>query len=159
MAPPLKNRRSESTQTFDRIQKCLIDHRAKKIMFDYDDEGRITAFTFALEINNQSYGYQLPARVENVEQIRYGDRRNAWKPISQAQKDQAYRTAWANIRDWLEAQMALIDTAQVKIEEVFLPYMLEPGTGRTYYEALADQEFKLNLPPPKPKGDDGVIYL
>src|SRR6266478_5746936 len=37
--------------------------------------------------------------------------------------EQAYRVAWRNILDWVQAQMALLEIGMAKIEEVFLPYM------------------------------------
>ena len=40
---------------------------------------------------------------------------------------QAVRVAWRIIKDWVEAQMALVDTSMVKTEEVFLPYMMVKG--------------------------------
>ena len=38
--------------------------------------------------------------------------------------------------------MALIDTEQVKIEEVFLPYAVN-NLGKTYFELIEDQGFQL----------------
>ena len=55
---------------------------------------------------------------------------------------QARRTAWRNIKDWLDAQMALIETEQVKLEEIFLPYMTD-GSGKTLYEYMKEGDFKL----------------
>lgn len=133
----LKNARSTSTHSFDAIQKTLASHKAKEIMFRYDGNGHITAIEFSLEINGTLYLFRLPARVQNVERILYGDRF-----LSDAQKEQAYRTAWANIRDWIAAQCAMIDTEQVKPEEVFLPYMLN-AQGQTLFEAMIDRQFLL----------------
>jgi len=56
--------------------------------------------------------------------------------------DQARRTAWANIRDWLDAQMALIETEQVKLEEIFLPYMTD-RSGKTLFEYMQENDFKM----------------
>lgn len=143
---PLKNSTSNSPQTFDKIQKVLTTHGADKIMFDYakDRSGRLEAISFSLEIDGQLRGFKLPAKVENVVAILYGgkDRWGNKKTPTQAQRDQAYRTAWANIRDWIDAQMALIDTEQAKLEEVFLPYMLA-SDGRTLYEHMESKHFAL----------------
>lgn len=57
---------------------------------------------------------------------------------------EAYRVAWRNILDWLEAQVALLDIGMVKIEEIFLPYVLTPS-GTTVYEELEGRHF--HLPP------------
>ena len=41
-----------------------------------------------------------------------------------ARREQAYRTAWRIIKDWVDAQMALLETEMVDFEEVFMPYIL-----------------------------------
>jgi hypothetical protein len=41
--------------------------------------------------------------------------------------------AWRQILRWVQAQMALVETKMVKVEEVFLPYIQGPG-GQTVYE-------------------------
>jgi hypothetical protein len=46
---------------------------------------------------------------------------------------QAERTAWRNIRDWVMAQVAIIEAGMVLIEEVFFPYMTD-SAGRTLYQ-------------------------
>lgn len=144
----LKNYKSNTPNTFDRIQKCLVAHGAKKLLFEYDNQGRIIALSFALDLAGQEHGFTLPARVENVERIFSNQKIDKWgykKDLTVADKDQAYRTAWANIRDWVEAQMALIETEQVKFEEVFLPYM-QDGTGKTLFERMQDDKFLLEGP-------------
>ena len=129
----LKNQFSDSSRTFERIQKCLIEHRAKHIAYEYNDDGRIIGLAFGLEINGQVAKVKLPARIENVERIL-----NAY---SASQKEQAYRTAWANIRDWIEAQLALVDTEMVKMEEVLLPYVVIGN--ETVFEKLDRNQFQL----------------
>lgn len=132
----LKNARSTSTHSFDVIQKTLAEHKARHITFEYDGKGRVTSVEFSIEINGVTYPFRLPARVENVERIMYG------KYPSIAQKEQAYRTAWANIRDWITAQCAMIDTGMVKPEEVFLPYMISEQ-GKTLFEEITEHRFLL----------------
>jgi hypothetical protein len=122
---------------FQTIQKILVTHKAKQLMFEYSDDGRVYALTFSLEINKKLHAFKLPARVKSVEHILYGTR-----PPTPTQKEQAYRTAWANIRDWISAQMALIETGMVKFEEVFLPYMVD-RSGKTYFETLEQKQFEL----------------
>jgi hypothetical protein len=142
----LKNYTSASGNTFAVIQKCLVDHKAKQIIFEYDSQGRATGLLFSLEIEGKTLGFRLPARLEKVEGIFYQSKktRYSWEkpaPLSQKEKDQAYRTAWANIRDWITAQMALIDTEMVKLEEVFLPYLL--SQGKTFFEVIQERGYLL----------------
>src|SRR5580704_15033519 len=113
----LKKYTSKSTNTFDRIQKCLAAHGAQKLMFDYGQSLEIVALSFAMEVEGRLIGFNLPARIEQVEIILKQHHRRT-KP--QLLHEQAYRTGWANIRDWVEAQMALIDTKMATLPEVFL---------------------------------------
>lgn len=132
--------------TFDKIQKILIDHNAKSINYEYKN-GKISGLIFVLEINGKDFGFRLPARVESVEALFYKHKkpRYSWQkadPLTKEEKEQAYRTAWANIRDWIDAQMALIDTEMVKVEEVFLPYLVN-RTGKTLFESMENNQFLL----------------
>ena len=38
--------------------------------------------------------------------------------------------------------MSLLETEMVKMEEIFLPYVITPG-GRTVYEVMAEKHFLL----------------
>ena len=135
---PLKNYRSRlTTDPFAVIQKTLAQHKAKQIIQEFGHDGRVRAISFSLEISGKLHAFRLPARVESVQRILYGD-----KNLTETQLEQAYTTAWANIRDWITAQMALLDTGMVKPEEVFLPYMLVKN-GITLFEDMKEHGFLL----------------
>jgi hypothetical protein len=50
---------------FQAIQKILVTHKAKQLMFEYSDDGRVYALTFSLEINKKLHAFKLPARVSS----------------------------------------------------------------------------------------------
>ena len=108
------------------IQGALASHGARKIMIDYDDAGQPSGVTFGVETPVGPRCFLLPANVEGVKAV--FDRQKV-----KAQKGQAERTAWRNVRDWIMAQMAIIEAGQVDMEEVFLPYLTD-GRGRTLYQ-------------------------
>jgi len=135
----LKNYTSKSKNAFDVIQKCLASHGAQKLMFDYNGQGEVIALSFAIELDGRLIGFKLPARIDQVEAVLKQERR--WRN-TQELKDQAYRTAWANIRDWITAQMALVDTRMAKMQEIFLPYMAGKN-GKTLYESMEENRFLL----------------
>lgn len=142
MTQPIKNAGATMAipKIFDIIKKTLVSHKARHITESYDEQGRISAIEFVLLINERELPFRLPARVEAVQKILYPNARPAW--LSKTQKEQAYRVAWANIRDWIGAQCALIDTNQVKAEEVFLPYLIGMS-GATLYEEMERGQFLL----------------
>lgn len=108
------------------IQGALASHGARKIMVDYDTEGRPTGVMFGIETPDGPRGFALPANVDGVMAV------FAQQKIK-ADRAQAERTAWKNVHDWVLAQMALIEAGQVQIDEVFLPYLTD-GRGRTLYQ-------------------------
>ena len=131
----LKNRTSKGSNTFNKIQKLLAQNGANKVMFDYNRNGTVDAITFALDVDGKTMGFRLPAMVGNVAQILYGDLIEKFPDRKEKYLEQSYKTAWANIRDWIDAQLALVATRQVKIQHVFLPYMIMKG-GKTLAEVI-----------------------
>lgn len=49
--------------------------------------------------------------------------------------NQAIRTAWRVIRDWVEAQLALVEINMVTVPQVFLPYAIMRD-GKTLSEHI-----------------------
>lgn len=145
MTQPIKNARAEMAlpKIFDIITKTLVAHKARSINYAYDANARVEALEFTIHINKREVPFRLPARVANVEKILYPNQQP--NRLTKSQKEQAYRVAWANIRDWITAQCALIDTGMVKSEEVFLPYLIG-NRGTTLYEELERSQFLLPAP-------------
>ncbi len=148
-APRLKNYASEASleSIFAAIRTTLATHKAKRIMFDYDEAGRATAIEFVVELGRTPYTFRLPARFEAAKPLVKKAREDAgaWRISEEKLDEQAYRAVWATIRDWVSAQMALIDIGASRMEEVFMPYLIvEPGV--TMFERFAEQR---QLPAPK----------
>jgi len=60
--------------------------------------------------------------------------------------EQAERVAWRIMKDWLEAQLAIIATEMVTLDQVFLPYM-QGDDGRTVYELYLDHQLAIGAAP------------
>lgn len=144
MAKALKNARSTSRGVFDKIQQVLAENGAKKVMMDYAPDGTLEAIAFAVEINGKLAGFRLPANVDKVFNVMYPqateERNERYLP---AWRKQSYQTAWANIRDWVDAQMALVRTDQADIGQVFLPYMVMKNDRTLYEHVISDPKFLL----------------
>lgn len=110
------------------IQGALAKNGASKIMIDYS-AGKPVAVTFSMNTHQGMRGFSLPAAVD-------GTLRVFAKQKIKTDREQAERTAWRNIRDWVLAQTALVESCDVPIEQVFLPYLTD-NNGQTLYEAYA----------------------
>jgi hypothetical protein len=123
-------------RTVAEIEELLVAIGAEAILKDYYGDGRIAALSFKY----QKRGYRLPANSVKVAELlkSYPGFKRA---MQQHREEQAERIAWRNIRDWFEAQVALIQTSQVEVAQIMLPYMWD---GReTLYEKLKDRQFML----------------
>jgi len=72
--------------------------------------------------------YRLPVDTAAVEKVLRADR---GVPPKLKSGEQAERVAWRILKDWIEAQLALIATRMVSLDQVMLPYMLM-GEGTVY---------------------------
>lgn len=138
--PRIKNYTTQlsDAQIFEAIGKTLSSHKARRVTFDYDDAGRAVAIEFIVEVGKESCAFRLPARFQKAEPLVAQARKAARLAASgPALSDALYRVVWAVIRDWLDAQMALIDIGPSSIEEVFLPYLVEGN--KTLFERFAEQ--------------------
>lgn len=125
----------KTEKTINEIQQILSKHKAKAILIEYGDIGNVKAISFKIDTSQGMIGIRLPARQENVLKIlrRQKQKNNAIK----ATNEQAEKTAWRNIKDWIDVQMALIETEMVTVDEVFFPYILN-NEGQTLYEAFRE---------------------
>lgn len=129
------------------IEQKLAVNGARQILKTYDVEGRVTAICFMMEISGLQVQFKVPARVEACQRVLEDNLSSKCKPETRRKVPaQAERTAWKILSDWVEAQMAMIELAQVDMMEVFLPYIL-PGAGeKTLYELSKENNFKKLLP-------------
>ena len=129
-------------KTVAQIQEELTNHGAKSILSNYDSEGRIESLSFIIETPQGMLGFKLPCDVESVYRILKEQCRDKKIAKKFADKHQALRVAWRIILYWVKAQMALLETEMVKIEQIFLPYMIV-GKDETLYERMKGSHFQL----------------
>jgi hypothetical protein len=121
----------ESEKTIGEIQKCLVKHGAHKIVTDYSN-GFPSAVTFCLSINGNMAAFQLPANYSGVLKAMKNDKKI---PRNKCNEEQAQRVAWRIVKDWVEAQMAIVEAQLADVAEVFLPYAITKN-GNTLYKEI-----------------------
>src|SRR5215218_1457006 len=95
---------------------------ASTVATTYQD-GRPAGVSFVLDTAGGRFGYTLPVKVDGVGKAL---RRNA--PPRYRTPQQAERVAWRIAKDWLEAQLALVEAGMAELPEVMLPYQVT-GSG------------------------------
>ena len=128
-------------RTSNEIEEILVKHKAKSIMKNYEGES-ITGLSFLIDTGVQQIPIRLPVKVDEcLKVLKKEKRENPRKQIKDT-REQAERVAWRILKDWIEAQMALLDIEMVRLEEIFLPY-IQTNNGQTVYERLEERQFLL----------------
>ncbi len=134
-------------KTVSEIQSKLAKSGAHQILHEYDGFGNVSALSFRINTKFGNMAFRLPANISAVEAVL----RKQFRRGKYATTEQATRVGWRILKDWVEAQLALIETGMVTIEQVFLPYA-QNESGQTIYEALVEKKFSgLALPAPSEK--------
>jgi choline kinase len=107
-------------------------------MYDYDDNGNIKAVSFVGNTPDGERGFKLPSNVDAIYEV-LKQQRKAGEIRTNPDYSQAERTGWRIIKDWVDAQMAILEAEMVQFEEVFFPYMLN-AKGETLFNAYKQKQ-------------------
>ena len=128
-------------QSVARIEKCLVAIGASNISKTYDN-GDLIGIVFQIQDDAYPCVFKLPANVKAVEEQFMAQVKRPRKGTLAMVKQQAERTAWKLLLDWVEVQMSLVQISRRKVIEVFLPYVYNFNTDQTFYERLEAGGFK-----------------
>lgn len=143
MAAPVKYSTSISaSKTVGEMQTMLAEAGAQRIAVDYEN-GCPSGLTFALDTPHGVRIFALPVRIDAMHQLLIQkEKRRELKTGAVAirsSREQAERVAWRIMKDWLGAQLALIESTMVDMTEVMLPY-LRVDEHRTLAAAYEEHE-------------------
>ena len=138
-------------KSISEIHGMLVSHGASHILTDYKD-GKPTGIAFIIATPYGEKPFRLPANIDRVGAVLMKETQSLtyrrWDTQYQEQRKakltaQAARVAWRILKDWVRAQMAILDTEMVSIDQVFLPYMEVGNQGKTLYEVMVDRHLQL----------------
>lgn len=117
----------DAWKTVNEIQKILSQNNVTHSSIK--NEGSFpVALSFTINLNGHPLNFLLPCNHEGVLRCFKKDKK---VPNGSRNSEQALRTAWRIVKDWVEAQMAIIQSEQATIEQVFLPYLIINSSGET----------------------------
>jgi hypothetical protein len=126
----------------------LIEHQlsragAQTISKWYDENKDLSGISFQIVAAGQiPMIFRLPAKWKECEKLFIREIRRPTPESTKRAKEQAQRTAFKILYDWVMIQVSLIELQQAEVIEVFLPYAYDPGTDKTFFEKLQSTGFK-----------------
>ena len=137
---PIKNYTTKiaADRTVAELSQLLARKGASGIMTSFGEDAKPVALKWRIKSKHGPLSFSMPVRIDAVYEVMTQQRVMATD--AKSRREQAYRTAWRIIKDWVEAQLALLETEMVDFEEVFMPYIL---SGReTLYQAMSEGRVK-----------------
>lgn len=120
-------------QTINDLQRILAKAKANAVMTEFSSDGMPSGLSFRVLVGENDIHFKLPVDFAGVTR--------ALKRDDEYRDDaHARRVAWRIAKDWVEAQMALIDAQMAELAQVFLPYA-QTATGQTFYSQLKQKGF------------------
>lgn len=147
----LKNYTSSQSvaRSISYIEAKLVQHGATQILKRYGPDSRVDSICFSINIDGNDMPFKLPAKVQECEKVLLANLSARARPETRKKvPQQAERTAWKILQDWVEAQMAMIELSQTEIMEVFLSYLFDGQKGQTFFEQIKSKGFQKLLPKP-----------
>lgn len=129
-------------KTMAEVEALLMVHGASDIYKKVDDQGHVTALLFRLRTPDCNLPIKLPIDVDATLKVLKKQYLNQEIERRFTTEDHARKIAWRIIKDWLKAQVWLVETQMAKMEEILLPYLVV-DKERTLYEAMRDKHFLL----------------
>lgn len=130
--------------TVARIESRLAAAGASGIMKLYGPKGRIISLSFQIKLGDQAWNIRVPANAQACFESMWKEYTLNHRFPREASKgkilEQAERTAWKLVHDWIDVQISLIVMKQAEFLEVFMPYVWDGK--QTYFEQIKHGGFK-----------------
>lgn len=146
----LKNYTSNApvSQTIYRIEQVLIKCGVSGINKEYLAGGKVSAITFSIELeHNRPMDVRIPVNEQKALEVLWNNYKKTSPNGTKSKTDfveQAKRTAWKIVQEWVEIQMSMVQMEQAEFREVFLPYFWDGK--KTFFAAVKDSGFRALLP-------------
>lgn len=127
-----------------KIEKLLVEAGATDISKSYDSNQVCSDIKFRMLIDNNPVFFKLPANVDACLRIINSQRARKTADGYSKDREQAQKTAWKIVHDWVEIQLSMIRLEQAKPLQVFLPYVYDPESGTTLYDRIQSNHKLLN---------------
>jgi hypothetical protein len=133
----------KAATTANECTGMLAAHGAEAVGLTFDDDRQPNGLNFRIDTDHGVQGYRIEVNSAGVlVQLETAYRAGVIKPssgrsaVSFTTAAHAHMVAWRQVKDWLEANLAMIEASMWGLDRVMLPWMLvAPETD--VYQAIS----------------------
>ena len=140
-----------AARTVGECQQILAQSGAAAVAVHYE-EGEPAGLSFRLDTPHGRRDFTLPVNIDGMQRVLAEAQRDGMFASARQASDRftsrrhATMVAWRVVKDWLEANLALIAAGMASLDETMLPY-LQVDDSRTLYQAYREREANAALMP------------
>lgn len=132
-------------KSISRIEAMLVANGVEKVLKVYNKEDKsLDGLIFELQMVNSTniIPIKLPAKIQQIEKLLLSQVKRHTDTVRCNVKEQAQRTAWKLLAEWVEINIELVKLQQIHLLEVFLPYSYDYTTKTSFYNHVVKSGFK-----------------
>lgn len=122
-------------KTLTEIQQILASGGAEEVRIKNNSSKMPIALAFSITWNGGPVYFELPC---NFEGVMASMRKSRKVPRNLCTEEQALRVGWRIVKDWIAAQIAIVEAGVSSMAEVFLPYAITKD-GSTMFKLLEEK--------------------
>jgi hypothetical protein len=124
------------------IETLLVQAGAQYVSRFYNDKKQINGFLFQLPVNGIPVTFKLPSNPDAVKKVMRAEVLKPREGTLERIEEQAERTAWRVLHEWVHIQLTMIQMQQAEAVQVFLPYCYDPKNDVTLFQKMRENGFK-----------------
>jgi hypothetical protein len=125
-------------KTVNEIYRILTNAGAKQVTFENSGDKLVTAITFVVDLDGEPLAFRLEPSPDGV--LASMRRDNA--PRRYQNTKQALRVAWRILKNAVDAQMAIYQSKQADLAEIFVAHAVDPRNNERFYKLFRDSRLK-----------------
>jgi hypothetical protein len=133
------------SKSISEIEELLSQAGADMILKQYEDGEAgsrvVTGFTFTIKDNEQTAMFKLPSNTREFAAAMLAEKKKLHKGTRALVAEQAERTAWKVLNDWVAIQLTLIRVHQIHPFQVFMGYLYDPRSKEGYFQKVQREGF------------------
>jgi hypothetical protein len=142
----LKNYTTEipAQRTISEIEEILVKHGATDTWKQYDSPGKVTTLNFAVNTEFGKMPFKLSIDAQVICEVLKEQSKHGLKSISRKQAsdiEHARNVGWRIVKDWIDAQMAMVFLKMRKLEQIFLADIYDMRSEKTFFQILRDKKY------------------
>lgn len=130
-------------KSIQHIEKRLLEYGAKKFLKDYGSDSKLLSISFMLFIDGREIPFRIPSNVEGCKKILLASIKHLRNGTAQRIEEQAERTAWKVIADWIDIQISLVELGYSDMLERFLANVYDYSKEESFYERVKESHLKM----------------